>query len=155
MHMVMTKAELHRKWNKVRRETGFRSQFEADLAKDLPESEWLYEPTKIPYRIIRYSTYKPDFVFPRQCFILEAKGRFDHEDRDKITYIRTQYPDLDLRMVFYSNDHITRQVTYGDWCNKMLIPWSVGTVPPSWFNHEPSEKQRQAFYEAMKDVIKT
>lgn len=143
-----SKAELHRSWNKTRRETGYRSQFEKDLSDSFPEDvKWEYETTNIPYEVRHICKYKPDFIFTEQCFFLEAKGYFSKEDRDKILLVLEQHPGIDIRMVFYKDDHITKSLTYSQWCDKHNIPWSIGTMPPSWKRHKPSKEQRKAFYD--------
>ena len=53
--------------------------------------------------------------------MLEVKGRFMAEDRKKHLFIKSQYPDLDIRFVFdnpYRKLYKGGKMTYADWCNK-------------------------------------
>ena len=86
-------------WNKVREETGFRSGYEAEVQKRLPEGV-LYESIKIPYHIEMNANYTPDWIMPSQCILIEAKGEFRMEDRNKMLILKRQYPDLDIRLLF-------------------------------------------------------
>ena len=79
----------------------FRSGLEervADLLCELGVT-YEYESTKVPY-VIQHS-YTPDFLLPNGVF-LECKGYWDPEDRRKIKAVKTQSPELDIRMVFQS-----------------------------------------------------
>lgn len=77
-----------------------------------------------PSSVIRYtkpakaSRYTPDFVLPNGI-IIETKGIFSTEDRQKHLLIREQFPDLDIRFVFSNpNSRIgkTSSTTYAMWC---------------------------------------
>lgn len=139
-------AALHKKWNKVRDETGYRSGFEAKVAESLPE-DFLYEPCSLPYPVSLTAHYKPDFVLPAQAIVLEVKGRFTDEDRAKMLRVKRSYPDLDIRILFQSlNAKLTKTLTHESWCKKNGFLCAKGpTLPDDWVNHKPTKKSRAAF----------
>lgn len=87
------------RWNEVRRRTGYRSQFEADIAAALEGTGAAYESSRLPYSVTTTATYTPDWLLPDQCILIEAKGELGKADRDKMQLIRQQYPHLDIRFV--------------------------------------------------------
>ena len=58
---------------------------------------------------------------------LEAKGKFDYIERRKMAAVRASHPEKDIRMVFMRDQKLSRtsKMTYGLWCDKHGIPWSV------------------------------
>lgn len=103
----------------------FASAFEAQIAEYLSSigAEWTYEPIRLPW-IPKLRIYVPDFYvkLPNgESFYLEAKGYFDPQARVKMSQIKKQYPDLDIRM-FFMNDSIkippAKTTTYADWAKK-------------------------------------
>lgn len=83
-----------------------------------------YESCAIPY--ILKGTYKPDWKVGKGLF-LETKGKFDYRERRKLLAVVNQNPDKEIRVVFQRNNKISRasSTTYGDWCDKHDIKWSV------------------------------
>jgi|TARA_B100000029_G_scaffold55042_1_gene49927 hypothetical protein len=113
----------------------FRSQLEenvADLLVGLGVS-YDYEPHQVPYTIMHH--YTPDFLLPNGVF-LECKGYWDPKDRRKIKQVKSDNPDLDLRMVFqspYNKISKRSKTTYAKWCEKHKIPWcAYHTIPIEW-----------------------
>jgi hypothetical protein len=123
-------------------ELGFRSGLEKSTFDNLQARG-----VKVEYeeRVIRFTppakerTYKPDFVLPNGI-IVETKGRFVTADRQKHIAIKTQYPALDIRIVF-SNAHSriskTSKTTYAAWCDKQGIKWADKFVPQEWLDEGP------------------
>lgn len=72
------------RWNEVRRRTGYRSQFEADIAAALEGTGAAYESSRLPYSVTTTATYTPDWLLPDQCILIEAKGELGKADRDKM-----------------------------------------------------------------------
>lgn len=141
----MRLSALRAKWNKVYRETGYRSQYEADVASYLPEDA-LYEPALLPYPVTMSANYKPDFCLPSQCIVIEAKGRFSKADRDKMLRVKQQYPELDIRMIFQKKEKITTKMTNLDWCEQHGFPAAVGTsLPLEWLNKIPTDEEQMVF----------
>jgi hypothetical protein len=135
------------KYNRTRKETGYRSKLEVQIAASLQGTEALYEPIKIPYTVTSFHTYLPDFVLPKQAIIIEGKGEFTAADRKKMILVKTQHPDLDIRIVFSNpNAKIGKKskTTYGDWCEKHGFPYAKGTVPEEWLKHRPNVRQKKA-----------
>jgi hypothetical protein len=88
-----------------------------------------YETTTLPYRLDLL--YKPDWKI-RDGLFLETKGKFDYQERRKILSVKNQNPDADVRMVFMRNQKLYKgsKLTYGDWCDKHDIRWSVFPTLP-------------------------
>lgn len=138
----------YRKWAELRRQTGFRSQFEADIQQAFPDGlEALYERRSLPYQVSVIRRYTPDWLLPRQAIVLEAKGRFSKADRDKMLLVKAQYPALDIRLVFSRlKDKISNKLTVAEWCAKHGFPCCQGpALPASWLSHTPGKESSSAF----------
>lgn len=102
----------------------------------LPHLSIEYETEKLDYVIER--NYIPDFVVKfkdgRKMYI-EAKGWFRPEDRSKMKAVKRKHPDLDIRIIFPSNNKLNKhsKTRYSDWCDNVGFPYHVGTqVPREW-----------------------
>lgn len=145
--VMSAKVRRYKAWASVRRDTGFRSQFEADVSRSLPDDAARYEAGRIPYTVTATRHYTPDWLLPRQAIVLEAKGRFTLEDRNKMLLVKAQYPRLDIRLIFQNpSQKITKTMTVQDWCHKHGFPCCKGpTVPDAWLTHKPSAAGKKAF----------
>lgn len=116
---------------------GFRSGLEGDTAQQLIEAgiKYEYEKLKIRYKKPeRESTYTPDFVLANGI-IVETKGRFLTDDRQKQLLVKQQHPDLDIRFVFSnSRQRISKasRTTYAMWCDKHGFKYADKTIPKEW-----------------------
>ena len=138
----------YRKLAELRRQTGFRSQLEADIQKAFPDGlEAYYERKSLPYQVSVIRRYTPDWLLPRQAIVLEAKGRFSKADRDKMLLVKAQYPALDIRLVFSRlKDKIGSKLTVADWCKKHGFPCCQGpALPADWLAHTPSKASLASF----------
>lgn len=131
----------------------FKSKLEQDVGKDLlrRKVKFYYELEAYGYTVsvdrsrcpscgegpaIIDRSYTPDFWLPNGI-IVECKGRFTAEERKKHVCMKEQHPDKDIRILFQSNNWMTkkRKQRYGDWCDKKGIIWAVGrSVPEEWLN---------------------
>lgn len=78
--------------------------------------------------------YTPDFRLSNGV-IIESKGLFATEDRQKMILVKAQYPHLDIRMLFSNaNAKISKgsKTTYAMWADKNGFPWAHREVPASW-----------------------
>lgn len=130
----------------VGRKYGFRSGLEQDNAADLQSLgvTFEYENLKVEYvKPERKSKYTPDFEITtrpdgsqrQQPLIVETKGRFLTDDRQKHLLIQRQHPELDIRFVFNNpNARIskTSKTTYAAWCQKHGFKYAKGSIPRSW-----------------------
>lgn len=127
----------------------FRSHFEANIASDLKGSgvDFDFERLKIKFtHPARQATYTPDFVLKKNGIIIEAKGQFDSADRKKHLLIREQFPEYDIRFVFYNaKTKIGKasSTTYADWCDRKGFLWAEKKVPQEWLD-EPPKSTTQA-----------
>ena len=120
---------------------GFRSGLEREVADSL-ESRGIpynYEQVTLRYtKPARESKYTPDFVLGKKSgghLIVETKGRFLTEDRQKHLLVKAQRPDLDIRFVFSNpNTKIskTSKTTYSMWCEKHGFLYAKARIPDEW-----------------------
>lgn len=112
---------------------------------------FLYEPAWLHYvKPARKAKYKPDFVLPNGI-VIEAKGRFDSEDRQKMILIKQTYPLLDIRFVF-SNPlaRISKlsKTTYAMWCERYGFPYWAKEVPDPWLKEQLTLRRKHALEDA-------
>lgn len=123
-------------------ENGYKSGLEELNAKLLDEKgvPYEYETLKIRYLIpAKWHTYKPDFILLDNGIIVETKGKFELDDRNKHIEVKKQHPDLDIRFVFSSpNQKIYKgsKTSYAMWADNNGFKWAAKTIPDAWL-HEP------------------
>lgn len=126
------------------RALGYRSGLETRNAQrlDAAGEEYSYEPFKLPFmQPEKPRTYTPDFVLPNGI-IIDTKGRWTSEDRQKFKMIKEQHPDLDIRMVFSNPlQKIGKksQTTYAMVAQKYGLPWAKEFIPQEWLDESPNE----------------
>lgn len=116
---------------------GYRSGLENDMIDELEMYNISpnYESIKMEYTIPETKhIYTPDFpVSPH--IVIETKGRWVVEDRQKMLFLISQYPDISFRMIFYNaNQKIKKgsKTTYAMWCDKHGIKWANKHIPKEW-----------------------
>lgn len=122
---------------------GVRSGSEERVLKQIERAgySYTYEGYKIPYIVPASNhTYTPDILLTNGI-IVEVKGLFEAEDRQKMLRIKEQYPHLDIRFVFDNfNNRLYKgsPTTYAKWCEKYGFPYASKLIPDSWFkeNHK-------------------
>lgn len=117
-----------------------RSGLEDTIANQIKHYEKeVYEKSYIEYvKPASKHIYTPDFVLSNGI-IIEAKGLWEKEDRQKHLLLREQYPNLDIRFVFSSpNNKIYKgsKTTYKAWCDAHGIKWASKVIPAAWFKEE-------------------
>jgi|TARA_B100000073_G_scaffold60564_1_gene44907 hypothetical protein len=116
---------------------GYRSGFEHRVADQLSENKvkFKYEDTQIDYiKPETHHKYTVDFTLPNGILV-ETKGRWVLEDRKKHLLIKSQHPELDIRIVFQNPKGKIRKgskTTYADWCDKHGIIWADKEIPKDW-----------------------
>lgn len=94
-----------------------------------------YETFKVGYvKPAKDSKYSPDFKLP-SGIIIETKGRFLTDDRQKHLLVKAQHPDLDIRFVFSNSKvRITKasKTTYAAWCDKYGFKYADKRIPEAW-----------------------
>jgi hypothetical protein len=116
---------------------GYKSGLEEKVAKALEEQgiTGIYETLTIKFvQPEKKRSYKPDFPLPNGV-IVETKGRFTTEDRQKHLWIQEQHPELDIRFVFSnSKAKINKgsKTTYGDWCDNNGFLYADKEIPREW-----------------------
>jgi hypothetical protein len=122
---------------------GFRSGLEEFIADRLTSKgvRFTFEELVIPYtKPEKPAKYTPDFVL-ENGIIVESKGRFLTEDRQKHILIKKQHPELDIRFVFSnSKTRISKRssTTYADWCIKHGFLYADKDIPDIWLE-EPAK----------------
>jgi len=116
---------------------GFRSGLEERIAENLTSKgvRFLFEELVIPYvKPMKPAKYTPDFQIPNGI-IIESKGRFLTEDRQKHLLVQKQHPEYDIRFVFSnSKTKISKRskTTYADWCEKHGFLYADKDIPDAW-----------------------
>lgn len=129
-----------------------RSNFEREIAKWLTDRgiRYQYESDsfvyyKRPYKpkcldcgstnVASVRVYTPDFYLPDYGFWIEAKGKFGQTDRKKMSLVKRDNPDLDVRIVFMTDNKMGRGGTkrYSDWAEEQGFQYSIGEPDDEWF----------------------
>lgn len=118
---------------------GYRSGLEKSIQLELEglNIEPNYEGVSFNY-IIPESKHKytPDFpVSPH--IVIETKGRWVLEDRQKMLLLIKQHPTISFRMLFQKASQKIKKgskTSYADWCDKHGILWAEKTIPSSWID---------------------
>ena len=122
---------------------GFRSGLEETFAKQLEDAgiAYTYEELRLNFvEPAKKRSYRPDFQLSNGI-IVETKGRFLTEDRQKHILVKAQHPELDIRFVFSnSKTKITKRspTTYADWCRKNGFLFADKAAPDAWLK-EPKK----------------
>lgn len=128
---------------------GYRSGLEELVSRQLDAAgqEYEYETYKIPFTPpIKTRTYTPDFTLPNGI-VVETKGRFMTNDRQKHRHIAEEHPDLDIRFVFSNaNTRISKvsKTTYAKWCKDYGFEWATKVIPQEWLDEAPCQKRIDA-----------
>lgn len=113
-----------------------RSKLELDVLEDLDDrnKDYAYEDDVFEYEVLR--RYTPDLRLPGGIYV-EIKGNFKPSDRTKMLYVMGQHPQLDLRLLFPTNNKLTKtsKMRYSDWCERYGIKYHIGRkIPEAWLN---------------------
>lgn len=125
--------------NKNAYKYGYRSGLEEKVGNQLKKAgvKAKYEPFQIEYeQPAKKRKYTPDFVLPNGI-IIETKGRFTTQDRQKHLYIKKCLPDLDIRFVFQNSRtklYKGAKSSYGDWCTKHNFKFTDKLIAEEWLN---------------------
>jgi len=117
---------------------GFRSGLERSTADYLTARgiPFAYEDEAIHYvKPAKKARYTRDFLLLNSGIIIETKGRFMPEDRQKHLLIKDQHPELDIRFVFSrSKTPIQKgsKTTYASWCEKNGFLYADKVIPEAW-----------------------
>jgi hypothetical protein len=121
---------------------GWRSGLEEIVGKQLDDLGVAYEYEKltIHYTVpARKAKYTPDFEILSNGIIVETKGLWTVQDRQKHLLVRQQNPLLDIRMVFSNpRQRISKasKTTYANWCDKHGILWAAKLIPEEWIREQ-------------------
>lgn len=122
----------------------YRNKFEERTGRYLSDRniEFLYEKERLKYTVT--GTYLPDFVVRTSTgkkIYIETKGNgrsFDGPARRKLRAVKEQYPDKDIRIVFYTDGKCgpkRKDGTYmkqSDWAKKYGFEYAIKEIPESW-----------------------
>ncbi|MCA1946975.1 MAG: endodeoxyribonuclease [Armatimonadetes bacterium] len=139
------------RWNA--RAAGVRSGLEDKVKQQLEALgiEPSYEELTISYvKPARQSRYTADFVLPNGI-IVETKGMFTSEDRQKHKVIKAQHPELDIRFVFSrSATRLNKksETTYALWAETYGFRWADRLIPMEWIKEPPTPERMAAIVKA-------
>ena len=134
---------------------GFRSGLEEAVAGQLDDKgvDAGYESARLHYvKPARKAKYTPDFILPNGI-VIETKGRFVVEDRQKHLILKEQYPELDIRLVFSNpRSRISKRskTTYAAWCEKHDFEYAAKWVPSDWLKEPRCPVRVKALQDAVK-----
>lgn len=132
----------------------YRSGLEATIAAALAVAgvPAEFETVKVPYtQPEKARTYTPDFILPNGI-VIETKGMFTIEDRQKHLWVKAQHPRLDIRFVFSNAKGKLRKgspTSYADWADKHGFQWSHKVLPHTWLT-EPVDPVSKAAVDALR-----
>lgn len=127
---------------------GYRSGLEERNGKFLEDHGTLvlFETFRIPYVIPQsLHHYTPDFLLPNGI-IVETKGVWEAQDRAKHLFVKTQFPDLDIRIVFSrgaSPINPGSATSCAEWATKHGFKWAEKLIPEAWLT-EPGPERHPA-----------
>lgn len=137
--------------------TAYRSGLEAKLSAYLTEKgvEFLYEKVKIRYVVpAREASYTPDWWITSNGIIIESKGIFEVDDRQKHLLIKHQHPDLDIRFVFSNSRaklYKNSPTSYAKWCDTHGFQYADKLPPVEWLEEAPERKRMAAIKRAVEE----
>lgn len=130
----------------------YRSGLEVAIAAALSVAgiDGRYEQAVIPFtQPAKARKYHADFVLPNGI-IIESKGLFASEDRQKHEWLKAQHPELDIRFVFSNPNaklYSGSPTTYAMWCAKRGFRFAKKEIPQEWLD-EPVDPAKVASVEA-------
>lgn len=124
-----------------------KNEFELKLYKQIknlkgPKDKLEYETEQVPYTIDY--VYEPDFIITRKDgskLYVEAKGNgraWTPQVQRKMIAVKQQHPDLDIRIVFFSDGAMGQRRKDGsfrrqsDWATQHGFPFAIRDVPKEW-----------------------
>jgi hypothetical protein len=134
---------------------GFRSGLEEENSEIIKANGHAvrFEPFKIPYVIPQsLHTYTLDFLLDN-WIIVETKGIFDAQDRNKHLLLKAQHPELDIRFVFSRSKAPIgpgAKSTMADWCNKFGFKFADKRIPAAWFKESGPERDPREVIKELK-----
>lgn len=137
--------------------TGFRSGLEGKLSDHFAALgvDVLYEQVKIRYVLpARSASYTPDWLLVGSGIIVESKGIFEVEDRQKHLLIQHQHPGLDIRFVFSRSAtklYKGSPTTYAKWCETHGFLYADKLPPADWLAEPPSASRFAAIKAAAEE----
>lgn len=124
----------------------YKNKFETVTGESLERNsiKFEYETERLPYTI--EANYIPDFILHTRSgrkIYIETKGNgrsFDDASRRKLIAVRSQHPEKDIRIVFWSDGKFgatrkdgTRQTQSG-WAEKNGFKYSIRNIPEGWLD---------------------
>lgn len=133
---------------------GFRSGLEGSISERLEQQgvPVIFEQFYIPWKLEKNCKYTPDFLLPNGI-VIEGKGRFVTQDRQKHVYVKKQHPDLDIRFVFSRSKSTiskTSKTTYAKWCETKGFQYADKTIPDEWLEEPANEASLAAIRALLK-----
>jgi|ERR1051326_955648 hypothetical protein len=108
-----------------------RNKFEKKLYGQLKRARavFSYEGKKFPYVLAKH--YTPDFCIKTilGMVYIESKGYLRPEDKAKLVAVKRQHPEIDLRIVFYSENK-----KYIKWAEKHGFKYAINRIPKEWLD---------------------
>ena len=122
----------------------YKSKFEKTVSGVLGRRAQ-YEPDKLEFiQPAKKRTYIPDWRIQKNVYI-ETKGKFTPDDRQKMVWVKEQYPDCTFYILFQNAFNRIRKnssTTYADWCEKAGFEWAhyPDGIPKHWFTRRKNDE---------------
>jgi len=132
-------ADIYKTFIKHEKPPRFRSRFERNIAESIMTAGFVYKYEELRLKFIQPAkkrTYTLDFVLPNGI-IVEVKGLWSREDRQKHLLIKRQYPNLDIRFIFSNPQNKLykgSKTTYADFCCLHGILYAQKNIPLEWLD---------------------
>ena len=124
----------------------YRNKFEHDTAEALKKrkADFVYEKTKFDYVV--EGKYLVDFTIIKknnQIMHIETKGNglsFDGHVKRKMIAVKKAHPNLDLRILFYSDGKCGPKRKDGtfmrqsDWAKRYGFKYAIKEIPDEWYS---------------------
>ena len=136
-------------FSSAKRHGKYHSGLEFNIANQLTGRgvSFEYELTRLFYvQPAKVCFYKPDFILPNGI-IIEAKGIFQTDDRQKHKHIKAMHPDLDIRFVFSRSAapiNSGSPTSLAMWCERYGYQFADKLIPAPWLVERVSQAKLDA-----------
>lgn len=115
----------------------YKSKFEELFGNTLERQGISFDYEKVKLKYVTEHTYNLDFSLENGILLIETKGYFKAQDRNKHLQIKKQNPDVDIRFVFMNDGKIHKNspTRYSDWCERHGFKYTIspmGLIPKEW-----------------------
>ena len=122
----------------------YRNKFEEKTGAHLEAKavQFEYETERLEYTV--EGKYTPDFIIKTKSggkIYIETKGNglsFDGHVKRKMIAVKKAHPELDIRILFYSDGNVGpkrkdgTRMKQSDWAKRYGFPYAIKEIPDDW-----------------------